>query len=79
MGEFGASRRLRGEQDYQNQAGEHAADESGRPGKLLKQRLIWVNGIRLGFEWLDLAGVHLCVREGGGRCTKQGRPGLQGR
>jgi GNAT superfamily N-acetyltransferase len=39
---------LRGELDYQNQVRDHAADESDRPDKLLQQRLIRLNGIRLG-------------------------------
>jgi hypothetical protein len=55
---LGAGSRLRGEQGYQNQARDHAADESDRPDKLLQQRVISVNAIRRGFEWPVLAGVH---------------------
>jgi hypothetical protein len=56
--EFGASRCLRGELDYQNQVRDHAADENDRPDKLLQQRLISVSAIRWGFEWPVLPGVH---------------------
>jgi hypothetical protein len=58
MEKVGASRRLRSEQGHQNQARDHAADESDRPDKLLQQRVISVNGIRRGFEWPVLPGVH---------------------
>jgi hypothetical protein len=55
---LGESRRLRREQSYQNQARDHAADESDRPDKLLQQSLISVNALRRGLEWPVLAGVH---------------------
>jgi hypothetical protein len=58
---YSTARRLRGEQGYQNQARDHAADESDRPDKLLQQRLISVNAIRRWFEWPVLAGAHVLL------------------